>query len=76
MPFQSKAQARAAFGGYLGEKMKRSAKEWASKTDFSKIPEKKKKKTEKSMLFLFRKAINKLPILKSNGSEIEDDSAK
>lgn len=69
MPFQSKAQARAAFGGYLGEKMKRSAKEWASKTDFSKIPEKKKKKTEKSLMFFFRKSIYKMPILKSDGNK-------
>lgn len=39
MPFQSKAQARAAFGGYLGPEMKAKAREFASKTDFNKIPE-------------------------------------
>lgn len=44
MPFKSKAQARAAFSGALGSKMKKSAKEWADKTDFKKLPEKAKKK--------------------------------
>jgi hypothetical protein len=38
MPFKSKAQERAAFGGYLGEEMKRDAKEWASKTDQKHLP--------------------------------------
>lgn len=32
MPFSSKSQMRAAFGGYLGEAMKRKAKEWADET--------------------------------------------
>lgn len=32
MPFQSKAQMRAAFGGYLGPKMKAAAPQWASET--------------------------------------------
>ena len=32
MPFQSKVQARAAFGGYLGSEMKAKAAEWAQKT--------------------------------------------
>lgn len=32
MPFKSKAQARAAFGGYLGKKMKSKAKQWAAET--------------------------------------------
>jgi hypothetical protein len=44
MPFKSKSQARAAFGGYLGESMKRKAKEWAKETpDMKKLPEKKVK---------------------------------
>lgn len=32
MPFQSQAQARAAFGGYLGSEMKDKASQWASET--------------------------------------------
>jgi hypothetical protein len=32
MPFQSKAQMRAAFGGYLGAEMKAKAKEFAHAT--------------------------------------------
>lgn len=32
MPFASKAQARAAFGGYLGAEMKKKAKEFADAT--------------------------------------------
>ncbi len=32
MPFQSKSQMRAAFGGYLGPEMKRKAKGWAEET--------------------------------------------
>ncbi len=31
-PFRSKAQERAAFGGYLGPEMKSRAKAWASET--------------------------------------------
>lgn len=42
MPFQSKAQERAAFSGALGEKMKAAAPEWASKTNQKKLPEIKK----------------------------------
>jgi hypothetical protein len=38
MPFKSKAQERAAFGGYLGSEMKHDAKEWASKTDQKHLP--------------------------------------
>jgi hypothetical protein len=37
-PFKSLAQERAAFGGYLGAKMKARAKEWASKTDQKNLP--------------------------------------
>lgn len=32
MPFKSKAQMRAAFGGYLGPEMKKKAKGWADET--------------------------------------------
>ncbi len=32
MPFKSKAQMKAAFGGYLGPKMKAKAKTWAKET--------------------------------------------
>jgi hypothetical protein len=44
MPFKSKAQSRAAFGGYLGSAMKEKAAEFASKTDYKHLPNKKKKK--------------------------------
>ena len=32
MPFRSKAQMRAAFGGYLGAEMKAKARTWAAET--------------------------------------------
>lgn len=32
MPFQSQAQMRAAFGGYLGPEMKAKAMTWAHET--------------------------------------------
>ena len=32
MPFKSKAQARAAFGGFLGAKMKAKAPQWEDET--------------------------------------------
>ena len=42
MPFKSKAQMRAAFGGYLGPEMKSKAKKWADETDdIKKLPNKK-----------------------------------
>jgi hypothetical protein len=45
MPFQSKAQMRAAFGGYLGSEMKGKAKEWADETpNPSALPKHKAKK--------------------------------
>lgn len=31
-PFRSKSQMKAAFGGYLGNKMKKKAEEWAKET--------------------------------------------
>jgi hypothetical protein len=48
MPFKSKAQAKAAFGGYLGAEMKAKAPEFARATpDIKALPEHvaKKKKT-------------------------------
>ena len=40
MPFQSKAQMKAAFGGYLGPQMKQRAKHWADETpNPKKLPE-------------------------------------
>ncbi len=39
MPFQSKRQQRAAFGGHIPGFSKSKAKEWADKTNFSKIPD-------------------------------------
>ena len=44
MPFKSKAQMKAAFGGYLGPKMKKKAKQWAKETPNKKgLPEHKRK---------------------------------
>jgi hypothetical protein len=44
MPFKSKAQMRAAFGGYLGSEMKKKAKHWVKETpNIKKLPEHKKK---------------------------------
>ena len=44
MPFQSKAQMAAAFGGYLDESMKKKAKQWAKETpNIKDLPEHKKK---------------------------------
>ena len=43
MPFKSKAQMKAAFGGYLGKEMKDKAKTWAKETpNIKKLPEHKK----------------------------------
>jgi len=43
MPFESKSQMKAAFGGFLGSKMKSKAKEWAHETpNIKKLPEHKK----------------------------------
>lgn len=40
MPFKSKAQERAAFGGYLGPVMKAKAKQWAKETsNIKSLPE-------------------------------------
>lgn len=40
MPFQSKAQMKAAFGGYLGSEMQAKADTWAHETpDIKHLPE-------------------------------------
>jgi hypothetical protein len=40
MPFKSKAQQRAAFGGYLGPEMKAKADTWAHETpNLKRLPE-------------------------------------
>ena len=39
MPFKSRAQMRAAFGGYLGPTMKKKASQWADETpNIKKLP--------------------------------------
>lgn len=44
MPFASKSQMRAAFGGYLGKEMKAKAEGWAHETpNITKLPDHKKK---------------------------------
>lgn len=44
MPFKSKAQMKAAFGGYLGKEMKNKADTWAHETsDIKSLPEHKTK---------------------------------
>ncbi len=48
MPFESKAQMKAAFGGYLGPEMKAKAKQWAKETpDIKSLPEHKSKPKKK-----------------------------
>lgn len=87
MPFKSKAQMRAAFGGYLGPEMKKKAPEWAKETpNMSKLPKKVKKENEDGsigQLFLVAKpkagcsqdgmvqAID--PLVGLSGSEIVPD---
>ena len=45
MPFKSRKQMKAAFGGYLGKEMKSKAKQWANETpEIKKLPEKLRKK--------------------------------
>lgn len=45
MPFRSKTQMKAAFGGYLGQEMKAKAKQWAEETpNIKDLPERKPKK--------------------------------
>ena len=52
MPFKSKAQERAAFGGYLGTEMKKKAKSWAKITDQSSLPDRAPKKKNKVRKYL------------------------
>ena len=41
MPFKSKAQQGAAFGGFLGKEMQQKAPEWAAETpNIKKLPKK------------------------------------
>ncbi len=50
MPFKSKAQARAAFGGHLGPEMKAKASEWAHETsNMKKLPEHKGRASLKAL---------------------------
>lgn len=52
MPFQSKAQQRAAFGGYLGPEMKAKADTWAHETpNLKDLPEHVKKAKPKRKLY-------------------------
>lgn len=46
MPFVSRAQEKAAFGGYLGSEMKSKAQEWAKQTDQASLPEHVKSKSK------------------------------
>jgi len=47
MPFQSKAQMKAAFGGHLGSEMKKKARGWAHETpNKKKLPEHKRKSSK------------------------------
>lgn len=50
MPFQSKSQMRAAFGGELGPEMKAKADEWAHETpDIKKLPNHKGDKSKSAV---------------------------
>lgn len=52
MPFKSKAQMRAAFGGYLGKEMKGKAKEFADSTpDIKSLPGHVGKRSKKKLSF-------------------------
>lgn len=44
MPFKSKKQMKAAFGGYLGAEMRKKARKWAEETpNIKELPERAKK---------------------------------
>lgn len=59
MPFKSKSQMRAAFGGYLGKEMKGKADTWAHETpDLKGLPDH------------ARKAKKKVPMLKGSAKDI------
>ena len=56
MPFKSKAQMRAAFGGYLGKEMKEKAPEWAEKTkSMKKLPMHKKRSSDTGFITSHKK---------------------
>jgi hypothetical protein len=60
MPFKSKAQMRAAFGGYLGKKMQGRAKKWADETpNIEDLPEHKKKLSSKMRMAVAKKYLAK-----------------
>lgn len=64
MPFRSKKQMRAAFGGYLGKEMKSKAKQWASETpNIKSLPMTAKKNKN-------RKAVAKSRLKKKIGRKI------
>jgi len=53
VPYASKAQARAAFGGYLGEEMKHKALTWAHETlNMKSLPEHVKKASDSARKIL------------------------
>lgn len=55
MPFKSKAQMKAAFGGYLGKEMKAKASAWAAETpDLKHLPAHKRKKRSTSNGYLVK----------------------
>lgn len=57
MPFQSKSQMKAAFGGHLGKEMQAKAHSWAKETpDIKHLPEHKGPSRSKSALDGLRKA--------------------
>ena len=52
MPFRSKKQMRAAFGGYLGPEMKNKAEQWADETpNIKSLPVRVKRKPKGSGVF-------------------------
>lgn len=60
MPFKSRAQMKAAFGGYLGSEMKEKARKWAEETpNIKKLPEHVNSKKKKILKKLLSKEINK-----------------
>ncbi len=64
VPFKSKAQMKAAFGGYLGKEMKDKAQGWADETPNPKgLPEHKSKQSKG------KKALDGLKKFKSKKEE-------
>ncbi len=59
MPFKSKAQMKAAFGGYLGPEMKAKAKQWADETpNIGSLPYRKKKGQNHGLTKLEKRSIH------------------